>query len=142
MASNKQRLIGWVLSGLLAVMLIGPSAMGKFLHWEGKDQMLEKMGIEAHLLCKIGVVEVVIALLFVIPRTSFIAAILLSAYLGGAVMTHLRIGEPIYMPIVIGVLVWVALGLREPRVFRLAFGWFAAPPGDRLSGSGPARRPE
>ena len=59
-------------------------------------------------------------LLFLIPHTAFIGAILLSAYLGGAVATHDRI-ESWILPIAIGVLVWVALGLRDNRVFANAF---------------------
>ncbi|MEZ6153620.1 MAG: DoxX family protein [Pirellulaceae bacterium] len=69
----------------------------------------------------VGIVEVSIAVLFLIPRAAFIAAILLSAYLGGATGAHVRIGEPFFLPIVFGVLVWIALGLRDPRVFRIAF---------------------
>lgn len=56
-----------------------------------------------------------------IPRTAFIAAILLTAYLGGATATHVRVGEPFFFPIIIGIVVWIALGLRKPAVFRLAF---------------------
>lgn len=62
------------------------------------------------------------AVLFLIPRTGFLAAVLLTGYLGGAVLTHLRIGEPFVMPLVIGALFWVALGLRQPGVFALAMG--------------------
>jgi hypothetical protein len=58
----------------------------------------------------------------VIPRTGFLASILLTGYLGGATLTHLRVGDPIYMPILFGVVVWVAYGLRRPEVFSLAFG--------------------
>jgi hypothetical protein len=71
---------------------------------------------------KIGIVEVAIALLFMIPRTAFIGAILISAYLGGAVATHVRVGDAFVAPIIIGIVVWVALGLRNPDIFRLAFG--------------------
>ncbi len=64
----------------------------------------------------------IITLLFLIPRTAFIGAVLLTAYLGGATVVHVRIGEPFFFPVIIGVLVWVALGLRQPQVFRVAFG--------------------
>lgn len=122
MASKKQRIIGWVLSGLVAALLIGPSAMGKFTEWEGKDKMLEKMGFSTDLLFKIGILEVTLAILFLIPRTSFVGAILLTGYLGGATVTHLRIEEPFVMPVVIGVVVWIACGLRRPEIFSLAAG--------------------
>jgi hypothetical protein len=71
---------------------------------------------------KIGIVEVIVALLFLIPRSSFIGAVLLTAYLGGATASHVRVGGPFFAPVIIGVVVWVALGLRNPDVFQMAFG--------------------
>jgi uncharacterized membrane protein YphA (DoxX/SURF4 family) len=121
-SSRTSVIIGWVLSALLAVLFIGLSASGKFTEWEGKTEMFEKMGFSTSLMTKIGIVEVVCTVLFLIPRTAFIGAILLSAYLGGAVVTHARVGDAFVMPIVIGVVVWVAYGLREPTVFKLALG--------------------
>ena len=127
MSSTVGHKVGWGLSLLIALLLIGPSAMGKFTDWEGKAEMFEKMGVTSDLIQKIGVLEIVVALLYVLPRTGFIGAILLTGYLGGAVMTHLRIGEPFFVPIIIGVLAWVALGLRQPGVFALACGRPAGP---------------
>lgn len=118
---NKKVLAGWILSALIALFLIGASASGKFVDFEGKEEMFAKMGWSVDVMKTIGVVEVAIAILFLIPHTAFVAAILLSAYLGGAVATHVRVNEPFFMPIVIGVLVWVALGLRDSRVFANAF---------------------
>jgi hypothetical protein len=119
---NKRVLAGWILSGLIAAFLIFGSASGKFVEFEGKDEMFQELGWGKDVMVKIGVVEVAIAALFLIPRTAFIAAVLLSAYLGGAVATHVRINQPFWFPIVIGVLAWVALGLRDGRVFNVAFG--------------------
>ena len=58
--SKTPRVIGWVLTGLLAIMLIGLSASGKFTEWEGKAEMFKKIGFTTDLVMKIGVVEVVI----------------------------------------------------------------------------------
>ena len=96
--------------------------MGKFTQWEGKAEMFAKLGWAEDVIFKIGIVEVAIAVLFLIPRTAFVAAILLAAYLGGATATHVRVGEPFFVPIIVGIVAWVALGLRKPEVFRLAFG--------------------
>ena len=120
--SRKQRLAGWVLSGLVAAFLILASATGKFTEWEGKAEMFAKLGWSEDVMFTIGVVEVAIAVLFLIPRTAFVAAILLAAYLGGAVATHVRVSDPFFFPIIVGVVAWVALGLREPAVFQLAIG--------------------
>ena len=55
-------------------------------------------------------------MLYVIPRTAVLGAILLTAYLGRAVVTHLRVGEPFVIPILLGVSLWVGLYLREVRL--------------------------
>jgi hypothetical protein len=110
------------LSVLLSAFLLLASAPGKFVEWEGKAEMFEKFGYSTDVMTKIGVVEVILAVLFLIPRTGFIAAILLTGYLGGATATHVRVGDQFFMPIVIGVLVWIAYGLRRPDVFSLAIG--------------------
>jgi hypothetical protein len=120
-AMNKKVLAGWILSVLIALFLIFASARGKFTEWEGKDEMFAKMGWGKEVMVKIGVVEVAAALLFLIPHTAFIGAILLSAYYGGAVATHVRVEEAFFFPIIFGVLTWVALGLRDGRVFEVAF---------------------
>jgi hypothetical protein len=55
-------------------------------------------------------------IIYVIPRTAVLGAILLTGYLGGATATHVRLGEPFFVPIVLGVLVWGGLYLRDDRV--------------------------
>jgi hypothetical protein len=112
---------GWILSVLLVAFLLF-SSYGKFFDFPDKAKMFEKLGITDPIAVYVGVIEIAIALLFLIPRTAFVAAILLSAYLGGAVWTHVRVEDNFIFPIVIGVLVWVALGLRDDRVFQMAFG--------------------
>jgi DoxX-like family len=113
-STRRQRLIGWILSALVSLFLLGPSAMGKFTAWEGKEAMFTSLGYTVPLLMKIGVVEVAVAVLFLIPQTALIGAILVTAYLGGATATHVRVGQPFWMPILLGVVVWVGLGLRRP----------------------------
>jgi DoxX-like family len=122
------RIIGWVLSGLLAAFLIVGSGVPKLLESsdpEMKKQMeeiLTKIGWSAETIKVIGVIEIVIAVLYMVPRTGFLGAILLTGYLGGAIATHVRIGDAPVFPIVLGVLVWVALALRQPVLWRLAVG--------------------
>jgi DoxX-like protein len=119
---NKKVIAGWVLSGLLSAFLIVASATPKFIQWEGKKEMMEKLGWTTEMIFKIGFVEAALAILVLIPRVAFLATVLLTAYLGGAVATHVRISEAQFVfPIVFGILAWVALGLRDPRVFATAF---------------------
>ena len=61
-------------------------------------------------------------MVYLIPQCSFLGAILITGYLGGAVVTDLRVGESFIAPIIIGVLVWVGLALRRPEIWRLALG--------------------
>lgn len=122
MPSKKMRITGWVISVLVFLMLAVVSASGKFVEWEGKTEMFEKMGFSTELMMRIGVLEVILAVLFLVPRASFLAAVLLTGYLGGAVVTHLRVGEPFFFPILVGIVMWTGRGLRRPEVFALAWG--------------------
>lgn len=119
MKRSKSKIAGWALSVLLAAFLCLASASGKFVDFPNKEEMFAKMGWTTDVMLYIGIVEVVIAVLFLVPRTAFVAAILLSAYLGGATATHVRVNEPFFIPIIFGVIVWGALGLRDRRVFQL-----------------------
>jgi hypothetical protein len=73
--------------------------------------MMDKMGIPLALLPTIAVLEIAVTVIDLVPRTSFLGAILMTGYLGGALFTHLRIGEPWYFPVIVGVLAW----LGRPR---------------------------
>jgi hypothetical protein len=120
MPSKTQRIAGWVLTGLVGLFMIGVSGAPKFFDFPGKNEMMDKMGIPLSLLPAIGVLEIAVAVIYLIPRTSFLGAILLTGYLGGAVFTHLRIGEPWFFPILVGTLAWLGLALRQPIIFSLA----------------------
>ena len=122
MPTKAQRIIGRVLTGLVGLFLIGASGIPKFIDFPGKKEMFDHLGITGDLSPTLGVIEIAVTLLFLIPRTSFVGAILVTAYLGGAVWTHLRVGDAWFFPIIIGVVMWVALGLRRPAIFALASG--------------------
>ena len=119
-ASNKQRIAGWILSGLVAALLAF-SASFKLIDGQSKAEMFEKGGYTVEKMFWIGLVEVSVTVLFLIPRTSFLGAILLAAYLGGAVDSHVRGGEPFFVPILIGVVVFLGYALRRPDVIKTAF---------------------
>lgn len=118
MSSKLQRTIGWVLTGLITAMLL-VSGVTKFLDFPGKDEAMAKVGIPVSLLPKLGVLEICITLLYVLPRTSFLGAILITGYLGGAIITHVRIAEPWHIQFLIGVVAWIGLALRRPILFKL-----------------------
>jgi hypothetical protein len=120
-----KKIVGWVLSVLIAAMLVAVSAPGKFMDFEGKEEMFAKLGWGVDVMKTIGVIEIAVAILYLIPRTAFVGAVLVTAYLGGAIATHVRVNDHFFMPVIMGVLVWIALGLRDNRVFTTAF---TAPP--------------
>jgi DoxX-like family len=79
-----------------------------------------KFGYPVSLIAPIGIVEALCAILYLIPKTSVLGAILLTGYLGGAVATHVRVSDPTFIaPFVIGVLLWAGLFLREERLHPL-----------------------
>lgn len=122
MLSKARRISSAILSGLVGLFLIGLSGIPKFIDFPGKKEMFDHLGISPGLSPVLGIVEIAVTVLFLIPRTSFLGAILVTGYLGGAVWAHVRVADPWFFPIIIGIVMWAALGLREPAIFRLAMG--------------------
>ena len=110
---------GVVLSALPVLMLLF-SATGKFFKPEGMEANVTPLGWRMDQMTTLGIVEVSCVILYIIPQTAVLGAVLLTAYLGGATATHVRIGEPFFIPIIVGVFVWVGLYLREPRLWPLS----------------------
>jgi hypothetical protein len=108
---------GRVLSGLSGGLLV-LSGVFKLLATPEVAQNFAKFGYPAGALRGIGALELVCGLVFLIPRTSVLGAILVAAYLGGAVATHVRIGEaPVGLaPALLAVFAWAGLYLRDPRL--------------------------
>ncbi len=88
----------------------------KLTHAAAVVEGFEHFGFEQSVLTPLGVVELFCVLLYVVPQTSVLGALLTTAYLGGATATHVRLGEAPTPAVVLGVLIWVGLGLREPRL--------------------------
>ena len=106
---------GRVISGLLACLL----AMSAAMKLVGGREVIEgfaRMGLPESLRVPPGVLELVCVLVYVFPATSVMGAILLTGYVGGTIVTHLRIGEPVVFQIALGLLVWLGLYLRESRL--------------------------
>jgi hypothetical protein len=111
--------VGRVLSAL-CVLALAFSASFKFrAPPEVVQAFTTKYGYPAGTLVPIGVLELSCALLYAIPQTATLGAILVTSYLGGAVSTHVRASEPWFAPVILGVVAWVALYLRDPRLHEL-----------------------
>jgi hypothetical protein len=110
-----------VLTALVGLMLL-PSAGMKL---SGAQEVVEgfaKFGLPPSAPMPIGIVELLSAVLFLVPRTSFLGAILVTGDMGGAICTHVRVSEPFFVQFAIGVVAWVGYGLRNPGVVKSAFG--------------------
>jgi hypothetical protein len=106
---------GWVLSILIAALLTFSGVM-KIIQPEGTAEGFAHLGWPINLAIALAVVELGSTLLYLIPATAGLSAILLTGYLGGAIATHVRIGEAFFVQVILGVFVWVALLLRDPRL--------------------------
>ncbi len=116
--SKGQLWTGRVLTTILFLFL----SMGVIMIVTSPAKLAESMqhyGYTVHAAKVICIVEFIIALLMVIPRTAVFGALMLTAYLGGAVSTHVRAGEPFILPIVFCTVAWIAVMLREPRLREL-----------------------
>jgi uncharacterized membrane protein YphA (DoxX/SURF4 family) len=111
--SNKMVWTGRVVSALPALILIFSGVL-KLTKPLAVVQGFKKFGYPERLLLPLGIVEIGCTVVYLIPRTSVLGAILMTGYLGGATATHVRMSDPSFiMPVLAGVLVWLGLLLRE-----------------------------
>ena len=110
---------GWVMSGFSALFLLLDGAM-KEVKPAPVVQATAKLGYPGSVLVPLGVVLLASTVLYLIPRTAVLGAILLTGYLGGAVASHVRVGDPLFshtlFPTYLGLLLWGGLCLRDERV--------------------------
>jgi DoxX-like protein len=107
--------VGRAISALPAALLLFSASL-KITSSPLMVDGLGKAGFSPGLVTAIGVLELACLAIYLVPPTAVLGALLLTGYLGGAVVTHLRVGQPLAMPVVIGVLVWAGLYLRDARV--------------------------
>ncbi len=111
---------GWIMTALVAFFLLGASVAPKFMRADVAVQSLEALGWSPGYLILIGLMELGFTILYVIPRTSLIGAVLLTGLLGGALASNLRAEMPLYshtlFSIYLGLFLWIALWLRDPAL--------------------------
>lgn len=115
---------GRVMSALPGLLLLLDGVM-KIAKPEPVVKATTEMGYPENIIVPLGVVLTISALLYLIPRTAVLGAILLTGYLGGAVDAHVRAGDgafAILFPVVFGIFVWGGLFLRDARL-RAIFPW-------------------
>ena len=115
MSEKTKKIIYWVLTGLVAFIFLG-SAMGKFTADEKALEMAASMGLDANTYKLLAFVEIASLALFVLPRTGVIGTLLLCAYMGGAIATHLEHGQSIMAPCIIQAFLWAVALFRFPEL--------------------------
>ena len=121
-ASKKKIWAGRIMSVLPSLFLL-VDAVAKFAKPAAVVEGTTKLGYPETVIIPLGIILLSCTILYVIPRTSVLGAILLTGYLGGAVATHVRVGDPLFthilFPVYLGVLIWGGLYLRDERVSAL-----------------------
>lgn len=116
---NRKILIaGRVITGLVGVFFLY-NAMVKLFPQVFYPKMIEQMaaiGLPQSILLPVAILEIICAVAYVIPATSVLGAVLFTGYLGGAMLAHLRVGESVVIHVVLGLVIWLGIYLREPRL--------------------------
>jgi len=126
MNSRATTTTGWVLSGLFVLFMLGASVAPKLLGMPVADDTMRQLGWPDGYVLMIGIIELVLVLLYVFPKTSVLGAVLMMALLGGAMATQIRAGSPLFghqlFSIYLGLFMWGGLWLRDPAL-RALFPW-------------------
>lgn len=120
MNSKTKNIVGWVLAALVAFVFIG-SGMMKLISGADNAEMVKGLG-GANNVTILGALELVIAALFLFPRTGVVGSLLAIAYIGGAMAVHLTTGQSILVPVVIQILIWITSVIRFPELGQRLFG--------------------
>jgi DoxX-like family len=114
--SKKMLWAGWIIS-IVPVLMLSMSAAMKFMMSPDTAKGFADLGWPESYALVLGIVEIGCTVIYVIPRTSVLGAILLTGYFGGAIATHARLGDPMFVvPFILGVLLWLGLFLRDVRL--------------------------
>lgn len=117
--SSGERWAGLIMSGLVVLFLLFDAAI-KLVPLEVVTTTMTALGYPAELARTLGILTLICTVLYAVPRTSVLGAILLTAYLGGAIATHVRIGSPLFshtlFGVYLGLLAWGGLFLRDRRL--------------------------
>jgi len=114
-ASGRVVWVGRVISGLASLLFL----MSAFMKLKGGPEVMQGMahlGLPESMVKPLAILELSCVVIYLIPATSVLGAILLAGYVGGAICTHWRVGDPFFVQIVLGLCVWLGLYLRESRL--------------------------
>jgi hypothetical protein len=106
---------GRVISVLVSLAFVA-SAFMKLMGGTEVVQGMAHLGLPESLILPLAILEISCVAIYLIPATTVLGAILLTGYMGGAICTHLRVGDPFFIQIALGIFVWLGLYLREKRL--------------------------
>jgi hypothetical protein len=113
--TDKVALVGKIISALCILFLLF-DAVGKVIRESHHVEGSAALGWPADQVQSIGIALLISTILYIIPRTAILGAILVTGYLGGAIAIMVRVGQPLYFAAVFGVLVWAGLYLRDEKL--------------------------
>lgn len=114
MKSKKEQIKYWLLSGLVAFILIA-SGLGKLSGSLGTPELIEGLGGVANVQL-LGIFEIVIALIWLIRRTAVVGTLFAMIYFGGAMAVHFVRHEPVLTPLILQIIIWVTAAFRTPEL--------------------------
>ena len=115
MANGKTVWAGRAISVLLSLLFLF-SAVMKLKGGPDLEKGFAHLGLPMSIATALGVLEAACVVVYLVPASSILGAILLTGYVGGAICTHWRVGDPVWAPIILGVFVWLGVYLQEPRL--------------------------
>jgi hypothetical protein len=111
---------GWIMTGLLLAFLLPASVAPKLMGMDVAKEALTAIGWSTDYLLMLGLLELGLLVLYVMPTTSLVGAVLFTALLGGTVASHLRAGSPLFshtlFGVYLGIFLWVSLYLRDEQL--------------------------
>lgn len=117
MTLETRNAVGWILTGSFALFLLAASIAPKLLGADVAAETLRQLGWPDNHVLVLGLIELACLALYLYPRTSVAGAVLMTAYLGGAIATQLRVGNPVFshllFGIYLGLFMWGGLWLRD-----------------------------
>jgi hypothetical protein len=118
---------GWIMTALVVAFLLPASVAPKLMGAQVAADSLTAIGWSASHLLWLGILELVLLVLFVVPRTGPLGAVLWTGLLGGTIASHLRAGSPLashtLFGLYLGMFIWLALYLRDPAVRAFVRGY-------------------
>jgi uncharacterized membrane protein YphA (DoxX/SURF4 family) len=114
----KQVWAGRIITGLIGAMLLASGVM-KLKGGPELEEGIKPLGLPLSMITPLGILEIACVVIYLIPQTTVIGAILLTGYLGGAICTHWRVGDQFAVQAILGVFVWLGVCLRDDRLWAL-----------------------